>query len=790
MPDLHDGISRFARTVILVKGVVQGVGFRPFVYQVATAKKLNGHVVNTASGVEIDVEGPADKIDSLIEEIRIKAPPLSHIIDIETVNMEPSGRSGFRIGDSIAGPEGHQLVSPDTCTCDDCLAELLNPQDRRYRYPFINCTNCGPRFTIIEELPYDRRSTTMNRFVMCPECQSEYEDPTDRRFHAEPNACPECGPQLWLTDSNGNTVPAEDVITAAASALRAGKVLALKGLGGFQLACLATSEETVERLRLRKRRPHKPFALMTLSAAEASLRCHVSPEERELLESAQRPVVLLRRLDNSDIADAVAPRLDHLGVMLPSTPMHFLLLDEVRTPLVMTSGNLSEEPICRTSYEAMARLSTIADLFLMHDRRIKSTYDDSVMMVENGLPVMLRRARGYAPLPVKLPAHIKTGESTEAPKGKTSIFAAGAELKNTFCLTRGTDAFLSQHMGDLENVETLLHYERTESLYEDLFNIKPETFVCDSHPDYLSTAYCLERQPSPLKVQHHKAHLASCLAENNVTGDVIGVTLDGTGFGEDGSIWGGEFFTGGLETGFTRVSHLEQMPLLGGDAAVHEPWRTALAATWKYAPRKLDFVADILEIPERKRGLLQRQLEARLNCPMTSSCGRLFDAVGALALRRFNVSYEAQAAIELEAIAWHSDLLLKGFPRKDAPEPEPYHFMLNSDVEPWILSPAEVVRGVIDDIEQGTDPARIAVRFHLGLSEAIVQTCVSIAEKHGLDKVALSGGVFQNRLLLRLATEGLSRAGMEVLSHRHVPPNDGGIAFGQAVMALFNIRRK
>ncbi|MFA6002234.1 MAG: carbamoyltransferase HypF [Thermoleophilia bacterium] len=780
MPDLHDGISRIARTVILVKGIVQGVGFRPFVYQAAIAKNLNGHVINTTSGVEIDVEGPAAGIDSLVEEIRLSAPPLSHIIDIETISMEPSGRSGFRIGDSIAGREGHQLVSPDTCTCDDCIAELLNPQDRRYRYPFINCTNCGPRFTIIEELPYDRHLTTMNRFVMCPECQSEYEDPGDRRFHAEPNACPECGPQLWLADSNGNTVPAEDAIRATASALRAGKIVALKGLGGFQLACLATSEETVERLRLRKRRPHKPFALMTVSVAEASLRCHISPQERELLESAQRPVVLLRRLDNSDIADAVAPGLDHLGVMLPCTPMHFLLLDEVQTPLVMTSGNLSDEPICRTSYEAMARLSAIADLFLMHDRKIKSTYDDSVMMVENGRPVMLRRARGYAPLPVKLPAPTNTDEITEERKKNTSIFAAGAELKNTFCLTRGTDAFLSQHMGDLENVETLLHYERTESLYESLFNIKPEYFVCDSHPDYLSTAYCQERQASPLRVQHHKAHLASCLAENNVSGDVVGVTLDGTGFGDDGTIWGGEFFAGGLTTGFTRVSHLELMPLLGGDAAVREPWRTALAAIWKYAPGKLDFASDILQIPERKRGLLQRQLQARLNCPMTSSCGRLFDAVGALVLRRLNVSYEAQAAIELEALAWRSDIQTPGL--------EPYRFMLDSDVEPWILSPAMVVNDVICDIERGTVPALIALRFHLGLSEAIVQTSVSIAEKYGLDKVALSGGVFQNRMLLRLTRDALSLAGMEVLSHRHVPPNDGGIALGQAAMALFKIR--
>lgn len=790
MPDLHDGLSHSTRTVILVKGVVQGVGFRPFVYQAAMAKKLNGHVVNTASGVEIDVEGPAAEIDALIEEIRTCAPPLSHIIDIETIAMEPSGCSGFRIGDSVAGREGHQLVSPDTCTCDDCMAELLNPNDRRYRYPFINCTNCGPRFTIIEELPYDRHSTTMNRFVMCPECQAEYEDHADRRFHAEPNACPQCGPQLWLTDSNGNTLPAEDAITAAASALRTGKIIALKGLGGFQLACLATSEETVERLRLRKRRPHKPFALMTVSAAEASLRCHVSPEERKLLESAQRPVVLLRRLGNSDIAQAVAPRLEHLGIMLPSTPMHFLLLDEVQTPLVMTSGNLSEEPICRTSFEAMAKLSGIADLFLMHDRQIKSTYDDSVMMVENSRPVMLRRARGYAPLPVKLPGSTKNNYMAAPGNETCSVFAAGAELKNTFCLTRGNDAFLSQHMGDLENVETLLHYERTESLYENLFNIKPDTFVCDSHPDYLSTAYCMERQPSPLKVQHHKAHLASCLAENNETSDVVGVILDGMGFGDDGTIWGGEFFTGGLESGFERAAHLEQMPLLGGDAAVREPWRTALAATWKHAPGKLAFAADVLEIPGRKRGLLQRQLEARLNCPMTSSCGRLFDAIGALVLRRFNVSYEAQAAVELEALAWSCDLLSNGSPPDGAPAPEPYCFELNSDAEPWILSPASVVNEVINDIEKETDPAQIAVRFHLGLSEAIVRTSISIAEKHGLEKIALSGGVFQNRLLLRMVTEGLSLQGREVISHHHVPPNDGGIALGQAALALFNTRSR
>lgn len=793
------------RALITVSGVVQGVGFRPFVYQQAARLGLAGSVTNTVSGVDIDVEGPLKSIEELLVALQETPPPRARITGISIAAAEAAGRTGFEIEPSKNDGRGNQLVSPDSCTCDDCLAELFNPADRRFQYPFINCTNCGPRFTIIEGLPYDRHLTTMKIFPMCSDCRDEYEDPGNRRFHAEPNACPVCGPSLWLAGADGKALPVSDPVAAAAAALRQGDVVAIKGLGGFQLACLATDEEAVQKLRRRKHRPHKPFAIMLESADDAALHCRMTAVERRLLEAVERPIVLMERLDDSDIALAVAPNLRQLGVMLPCAPLHFLLMAELQTPLVMTSGNLSEEPICRTNEEAGRRLQGISDLFLFHDRNIVSTYDDSVTMVAGGEPRLLRRARGYAPLPVKMPL---SGEP---------VLAVGAELKNSFCITRDDDAFISQHIGDLKDAETLLQYERTISLYERLLRVHPEHIACDSHPDYISTAYSMERNSAPLRIQHHKAHVASCLAENCFTGKAVGVALDGAGFGDDGAIWGGEFFVGGLRSSFERAAHFEYMPLLGGEAAVREPWRMALAVTWEYFPAGVPFVADRLGIPEKKLKLLLRQLEVGLNCPQTSSCGRLFDALGSLAMKRLAVSYEAQAAMEFEALAARelnqatlvpdgtggrriTDVLASmktgiddpargsevSAPLRGSPS---YRFSIDRGVSPWILSPARVIKRAVSNLMAGENAELVSRRFHIGVAEAIVRTSLGLAEKHGLTAVALSGGVFQNRLLFELVKSGLEREGLEPLMHRQVPGNDGGISLGQAAIACYQYRK-
>jgi hydrogenase maturation protein HypF len=764
------GNVRFA---VSVTGVVQGVGFRPFIHQLATDSGLAGFVLNTSGGVTIEVEGLRDRIDGFITGIREKAPPLARITDISVEPVKARGGDGFSILPSTAQPGQRQLVSPDSCTCDLCLEEMRDPGDRRYRYPFINCTNCGPRFTIIEGLPYDRPLTTMRKFTMCPQCLSEYEDPGDRRFHAEPNACPSCGPSLWLEDGSGTMVPVRDAIEESAAALSRGQIVAIKGLGGFQLACLATDEEAVRRLRRRKHRPHKPFALMSGSVEDVSLYCRMSPEEEELLASPQRPIVLLESLPDNGIAASVAPALDHLGFMLPCTPLHFLLTDSAPGPLVMTSGNISDEPICRTNTEAVSRLSGIADLFLLHNRGIRSTYDDSVVMVEQGRTVMLRRARGYAPLPVKLPHG----------SGDT-ILATGADLKSSFSLTVGDDCFVSQHIGDLDNAETLFHLEYTESLYEQLFQAPPSRFACDRHPGYLSSAYCLEHSPSPLKIQHHRAHVASCLADNGCSGDAIGVAMDGTGFGDDGSIWGGEFFTGSIAGGFDRAAQIQGFPLLGGEAAIHEPWRTSLALVWKHSSENLDPIAERFRLAGPRKKLLLRQLEGGLNCPTTSSCGRLFDAVAALALGRTEVSFEAQAAMELEVAARRCAAAEGGGAAPPSlSESLPYRLSLDRRPAVWRLSPSRLVARLIDDLLSDKDPGYIALQFHLALADGIVRVCRHLSERNGLNSVALSGGCFQNRLLLRLVCAGLEQNSLTPLLHRQVPPNDGGITLGQAAIA-------
>jgi hydrogenase maturation protein HypF len=751
---------------ISVRGVVQGVGFRPFVYQLAARHNLRGWVCNTSEDVKIEVEGETNDIEEFIKGLKGQAPPMSHIEDIRVTTGTPENHVKFEIRESVSEAGKYQLVSPDIATCPDCLKEIFNPADRRYHYPFTNCTNCGPRFTIIRDIPYDRPNTTMQSFKMCPACQREYNDPLNRRFHAQPNACPICGPQLELTDNQGKSVTCEDIISKTAALLKEGKIVAIKGLGGFLLACDATSEKAVNRLRRRKNRPAKPLAIMVANIEEIKRHCVVDETEEELLESPGSPIVLLKWKADSDISQAVAPGLKYLGVMLPYTPLHHLLLREVGLPLVMTSGNLSEEPIAKDNDEAIRRLQGIADYFLMHNRDIYARYDDSVMIVEQGIPRFTRRARGYAPYPIHLPYQSR------------QILGCGAEEKNNFCLTRDSYAFVSQHIGDMENMETLEHYVNTIDLYKKLFRIKPEIIAHDMHPEYLPTKYAKElAEKEGLKlcpVQHHHAHVASCLADNGIKGPVIGVALDGTGYGTDGNIWGGEFMVADFKN-FKRMAHLEYLPLPGGALAIKKPYRTAigyLLALGIDLDKKLRFLK---QIDEREIAIIKNQIEKNFNAPLTSSMGRLFDAVSALAGVRGIIEYEAQAAIDLEMLAYNAPDETGGYP-----------FSLDKNDGVSIIQIRDLLQAIVKDILKGIPQAVIAARFHNTIAQIILETCRNIAGATGIKRAALSGGVFQNRLLLRKAIATLESAGFEVYTHRQVPCNDGGISLGQVVIANAN----
>ncbi|MCL0102867.1 carbamoyltransferase HypF, partial [Dehalococcoidia bacterium] len=626
---IEPGTRKLAR--IGVQGVVQGVGFRPFIFRLAHEHGLAGWVRNTSGEVNIEVEG--EEVERFLADLEAKAPPLARIEQVTTTIHPPKGYTEFVIKDSLPQEGEYQLVSPDIATCRECQNEILSPDDRRYRYPFTNCTNCGPRFTIIEDIPYDRASTTMRHFVMCPDCQREYDDPLNRRFHAQPNACPRCGPHLTLVDNGGNPVICDDPIAATADLFKQGRIVAIKGLGGFLLACDATNPQTVNLLRDRKRRPGKPFAVMVPTLREAKRHCVVSPEEEILLESSQCPIVLLEWRGDSVVSPEVAPGIEYLGIVLPYTPLHHLLLREAGLPLVMTSGNLSEEPIARDNDEALRRLSGIADYFLLHNRDIYSRYDDSVYIVEEAKPRAVRRARGYAPYPICLPFKA------------SQILACGAEEKNTFCLTRENHAFLSQHVGDMENEETLEQFEKTIDLYRRLFRIHPEVVAYDMHPDYLATKYALElaeRQPDLklVPVQHHHAHVVSCLVENGAAEPVIGVAFDGTGYGTDGTIWGGEFLIADW-SGFERMGHLEYVPMPGGAAAIKKPYRMALG--YLFSLGIAEGVPLLSRVDPTEVQLIRQQVERKINSPLTSSVGRLFDGVAALAGVRDEINYEAQA---------------------------------------------------------------------------------------------------------------------------------------------------
>ncbi len=767
-----------------MRGVVQGVGFRPFVFNLAERLGLTGWVRNHSGGVDIEVEGDANAIRQFEADLHAQAPPPARIESIEVCESPPAGYTRFEIRPSEAQADRYQLVSPDIATCPDCLREIFDSQNRRYRYPFTNCTHCGPRFTLIADLPYDRPNTSMRVFPMCADCQREYDDPRDRRFHAQPNACPTCGPRLrienskWQIANSGsqhgirNTQYASDVIEQAVNLLRQGLILAIKGLGGFQLACDACNVEAVQRLRRRKHRPHKPFAVMMATLDEVRRHCRVSTEAETLLCSPQAPIVLLPwrddtpiARDDSPVAREVAPNGHTLGVMLPYTPLHHLLLHDFDGPLVMTSGNLSEEPIAAGNGEALRRLGALADAFLLHDRDILARYDDSVWFVPESGPQPVRRARGYAPLPVTLPW---AGEQ---------VLAAGAEIKNTFCLTRDQYAFVSPHIGNMENLETLEHFERSVELYQHLFRIEPQVVACDLHPDYLSARYAKAQSANrslPLvSVQHHHAHLAACLADNGWMpdqGPVISAIMDGTGYGTDGHIWGGEWLVGDYR-GCRRAAHLEYLPLPGGDAATRQPWRIAVSYIYT-------LLGDISAwaVPEgASLELLHQQIERRLNCPLTSSMGRLFDAVSALLGVCVETSYEAQAAIELEQVADRRPLTA---------DCVAYPFRVDNRDDIWQVRLKELFAALVRDGQVGVPVQEIAWRFHYTIAQMIVQVCEQISSETMLYTVALSGGCFQNRLLLNLTVPALREAGFKVLLHRQVPCNDGGLSLGQAAVVL------
>ncbi|MBN2044752.1 MAG: carbamoyltransferase HypF [Anaerolineales bacterium] len=753
---------------IHITGIVQGVGFRPFVYNLAVHHQIKGWVRNTSAGVDIEAEAVPDQLGAFLRDLSAKSPPLSQIDQFTTNEIETQGFGEFSIIHSESDPNAFVPISPDVTVCADCLAEMSDPSDRRYRYPFINCTNCGPRFTIIHDIPYDRPFTTMAGFPLCADCQAEYENPADRRFHAQPVACPQCGPHIWLEDTTGKTLAQkEEAVQLSRAMLKEGKILAIRGLGGFHLACDATNPKAVETLRQRKLRVGKPFAIMYPNLTAVEKDCNLSKGDIALVTSRERPIVILPQKPESQIAPQAAPGQNTLGVILPYTPLHFLIIEPepgFPTALVMTSGNLSDEPIATTNQEARQKLSTMADAFLLHNRGIYIRCDDSVIRTrEDGHQYPLRRSRGYAPNPIRT--------KWEMPQ----ILAAGAALKNTFCLTKGPYAFLSHHIGDLDNYETLVSFEEGISHYQKLFRLEPECIAYDLHPDYLSTRYAIQRAQSEglqaLGIQHHHAHIAACMVENNTPAEtqVIGLSFDGTGYGSDGTIWGGEVLICDYRQ-FNRAVWLEPVPLPGGDAAIKEPWRIALSWLIKAGIQLDDDLPPIGSIDPQAISLVQNQIEKLINAPLTSSLGRLFDAAAAMIGIRQTVSYEAQAAIEMEALA-------------SPAETGCYPFEINKQ----IINPIPAISSLVEDQRSGIAKEIIAARFHNTIAEIAYQTCLNLREETDLNKAALSGGVWQNMVLLEKTSLKLEQAGFEVLLHRQVPANDGGLSLGQAAIAYHTI---
>ncbi len=829
--------STIERRRIVIQGIVQGVGFRPFVYGQALEWRLVGFVLNDSGGVTIEVEGTSESLDGFQRVLREKAPPLARIDSLIAEEVSLCYDTAFVIAHSQAGAERKALISPDTATCDDCLLELFDPGDRRFHYLFINCTNCGPRFTIIQDVPYDREKTTMGVFPMCRECQSEFEDPLNRRFHAQPNACPVCGPRVHLLDRaggiripfqtkirtaehppkadksamgaimqnnfligvSGNPPGADksamgtinrplritngDPILEAAQRLASGAILAIKGLGGYHLACNALNAESVQRLRQRKHREAKPFALMVPDLETARKLCQVSDDEASLVESYRRPIVLLSHRSDCPVAPDVAPGYDTLGLMLPYTPLHHVLLHafaenmKVGQPavLVMTSGNLSDEPIAYKDDDAVQRLASIAEGTLTHNRDIHMRCDDTVMRITAGGEQLFRRSRGFAPEPILM------SFGFPAP-----LLACGGHLKNTFCLGKGRQAFISQHIGDLENLETLTSFREGIEHYQRLFDIHPEVVAYDLHPEYLATKHALDTNiPQKMGVQHHHAHIASVLAEHGLQEQVIGIAADGTGYGTDGAIWGCEIMKADL-LGFERLAHLDYMPLPGSEQAVHQPWRMAavyLAQTYGDAFRDLD-IPFVQQLDYSKWRVLSQMIARGINSPPTSSLGRLFDAVAALVGLRSEVLYEGQAAIELEILARQQE----GSIYKEQSDIYPFTIRMRDQL-PALLDVTPMLRAIVSNIQQGVLASQIADRFHRSIAELLATACFNAREQTGLHVVALSGGVFQNQLLLEQLVKRLEEMAFQVYMNRRVPPNDGGISLGQIAVAAAQMQR-
>ena len=739
------------RTRLSVRGAVQGVGFRPFVYRLATEAGLAGSVINTPQGAVVDIEGPSDQVDAFPDRLKSELPAVARITDLESEILEPRGITGFRIEQSGAeGSRSAQLL-PDLATCPDCLAEVFDPSNRRYRYPFTNCTHCGPRFSIIKSLPYDRPNTTMSGFTMCPACREEYGNPLDRRFHAQPNACPDCGPHLEWWDATGKPLAERnDALLACADALRAGKIVAVKGLGGFHLMASAWSNDAVRELRERKRREEKPLAVMFPSVADIEAVCDVNDIERGLLTGWEAPIVILPRALRGQLAFFVNLDNPNVGAMLPYTPLHHLLLRELGFPVVATSGNLSDEPICIDEHEALERLNGIADAFLVHNRPIQRHVDDSVARVMCGEVTLLRRARGYAPSPVRMET------------GPGPLLAVGAHLKNAVAVAVGRDVFISQHIGDLETEKAYGAFTRVIDDLEAMYELTQEAVVCDLHPDYLSTQYA-ERRGNAVPVQHHAAHAYACIAENRAELPVLAVAWDGTGYGTDGTIWGGEFLLVD-GNGWKRIGKMRPFPLPGGDLAVKEPRRSALGVLWEMLGSEsleLSDLPTLAAFSESELRILGRQLENRINCPMTSSVGRLFDAVASILGLRQTIRHEGMAAMALEFTAGRTS--------------RAYRYLFDVSDDDFIVDWEPVLCSIADDIAGGAPREWIAAAFHNTLAWIIV----SAAKNAGVRRVALTGGCFQNRYLTERAVQYLTEAGFEPLWHHDVPPNDGGIAFGQ-----------
>jgi len=748
------------RARYLFTGIVQGVGFRPFVYRLAVRLGLAGFVQNRPDGVLVEVEGTPLAIDSFFSSVGKELPPLANITSVESSEIAVTGDTEFKIIVSEKEGQGDVHIAPDSAVCADCLKELFDPADRRFRYPFINCTNCGPRLTIINDIPYDRVHTSMACFPLCPKCRAEYENPANRRFHAEPNACPVCGPQLELRDAEGKIIPCEDPLEKAIEFITTGNVIAIKGLGGFHLCVNASSDEAVKKLRARKYREEKPLAIMVKDIEQARLIAELNDEEQLLLSSFQRPIVLLKKKKNALISNLVAPSVPNLGVMLPYAPLHYLVLENKFTALIMTSANQIDEPICISNREAVTRLKSIADYFLVHNRDILVRCDDSIAFVTDGKPQLMRRSRGYASRPLLLK------ESFPA------VLALGPQLKATQCILKDNFAFLSPHIGDMETPQARDFFHESLALMKRITQSDPQIIACDYHPAYYSTQVAQELNAARIiTVQHHHAHIVSCMAENKIDGDVIGLAMDGTGYGLDGNAWGGEFLIAN-STQFQRFGHLQYFVLPGGQKAIHEPWRIGVSLLKQAYGKSWPDIASRLKLAPDQTNfeLLDKIIKTRLNSPLSSGMGRLFDGVAAIMGLRCKVSFEGQAAMELEAKA------------KSAGQVLPFEILRNSD-DSYILDVSAAIRAIVEDISSGKSMEEIASAFHATLAAAFASMSLEMRKETGINRVALSGGCFQNRLLLEGTMAELKKNGFDVYCHSQVPANDGGVSLGQAVIA-------